>query len=137
MGNDHNNDHYLAENDNYLKENETDPGEAEQSSRRDFLHSLGKWSKAVIGGIILGNLLPSAEANAQGAAWVNRRGGWVNAATAHTGGWVNRAGGWINGAGAGWVNRAGGWVNGHSGGSAGWVNRAGGGGAAWVNRRGY
>lgn len=124
----------IEENENHQEGKEAAPEETELSSRRNFLRSLGKWSGAVIGGVILGNLLPPTEAEAQTRAWVNRRGGWINGVTATAGGWVNRAGGWVNGASAGWVNRAGGWVNG--GGSAGWVNRAGGSGT-WVNRRGY
>jgi hypothetical protein len=109
-----------------------------QLSRRDFLTSLGKWSKIVIGAAIGGGaLLAAAEhAEAAGAAWANRGGGGGAA-------WANRAGGgaaaWANhGGGGGWVNRYGGggaWANGGGGGGAAWANRAGGGGSAgWVNR---
>ena len=117
-----------------MKDDEGIAADAELISRRDFLHSLKKWSKAVIGGVLLGGLLPTPEARAD---WVNRRGGgggsWVNGGRAWVnsgGSWVNRGGSWING-GGGWVNRGGGsWVNGRGGG--GWVNRRGGG--SWVNR---
>ncbi len=91
--------------------------------RRTFLRGLGKWSQAVIGGVLLGGagmMSPSAQAN----SWVNRRGGG--------GGWVNRSGGgWVNHSGGGWVNRSGGWVN---RGGGGWVNRRGGSSAGWINR---
>lgn len=74
--------------------------------RRDFLRGLGKWSQAVIGGVLLGGALTvSHQASAGG--WINRRGGGAV-----------RGGGWING-----------------GGGGGWINRRGGyGGGAWVNR---
>ncbi|MCC8987197.1 MAG: hypothetical protein LM523_05770, partial [Candidatus Contendobacter sp.] len=86
--------------------------------RRSFLRSLGKWSQAVIGGVLADGALMMASP-VEAASWVNRHGG---------GGWVNRHGG------GGWVNRhgGGGWVNRHGGG--GWVNRHGGGG--WANRSG-
>jgi hypothetical protein len=91
-------------------------------SRRTFLVSLGKWSKAVIAGAVLGEGLLGPGREAQ-AGWINRRGGggagWVNGGGG--GGWVNRYGGggagWINGGGGGWVNRRGG------GGGGSWVNR--------------
>ncbi|HRD50828.1 MAG TPA: hypothetical protein PL166_14705 [Candidatus Contendobacter sp.] len=100
--------------------------------RREFLRSLGKWSQAVIGGVLLGGaLVESDSAN----AWAAARGYGGSAAVGARGGWVNRYGG---GGGAGWVNRSGGgggWING-GGGSTGWVNRyGGGGGGSWVNRR--
>lgn len=107
--------------------------ENEGSSRRDFLLSLGKWSAAVVGGVLM---LGTNESASAGGAWVNRRGaggaGWANRA-AGGGAWVNGAGG----GGAGWVNRAvggGAWVNGAGGGGGAWVNRRGAGGAGWVNR---
>ena len=99
--------------------------------RRQFLRGLGKWSQAVIGGVLLGGALAhSPQAN----AWVNRGGGggWVNRGGG--GGWVNRGGGWVNRSGGGsWINRngGGGWING----GGGWVNRYGGGGGSWINRR--
>jgi hypothetical protein len=92
--------------------------EAELLHRRDFLQSLKKWSRAVIGGVALGALVSGSKVE---AGWVNSRGAWVNGGG---GGWANRGGGWING-GGGWINRGGSWVNG------------GGGGGSWVNRRGW
>ena len=94
-------------------------------SRRNFLRGLGKWSLAVIGGVVLGAVAAPPEAK----GWVNTRGSWVNGPGA--GGWANRGASWING-GGGWINRGGTWVNGVRGG---WVNGRGGG--AWVNRRGW
>ena len=85
-------------------------------SRRDFLAGLRKWSVAAIGVAVGGAVfLPGENA----AAWVNRRGSWINGPGA--GGWVNRSTTWVNGGGGGGA----------------WVNRAGGGGGAWVNRRGW
>lgn len=119
-------------------------GDAEEEkvlSRRDFLHGLNKWSKAVIGGAVLGALLPAREAQ---AAWINNRGSWVNGPG--VGGWANRGASWVNGgggwlnSGANWINRGGTWING----GGGWINRGGGGwingragGGSWVNRRGW
>lgn len=75
--------------------------------RRDFLRGLGKWSQAVIGGVLLGGALTVSH-QASAGAWVNRRGGYYGG-----------GGGWING----------------GGGGGGWINRRGyGGGGAWVNR---
>ena len=91
--------------------------------RREFLRSLGKWSQAVIGGVVLGGAVTTSQ-QAQ-ASWYNRGGGWHN----RGGGWYNRGGGWANRGGGGWANRSGGWAN--RGGS--WANRGGGG--SWVNRR--
>lgn len=100
--------------------------------RRTFLRGLGKWSQAVIGGVLLGGVMsPSTQAS----SWINRRGGWVNRGGSwvnRSGGWVNRGGSWVNRSGGGWVNRSGGgWVN---RGGGGWVNRRGGGSAGWINR---
>jgi hypothetical protein len=109
----------------------TDAPDGEQ--RRAFLRGLGKWSQAVIGGVLLGGGLATSTA-VQARSWVNRRGGgggWANRGGG--GGWANRGGGsaaWINGGGGGWVNRGGSWIN---GGGGGWINRRGGGG--WINRR--
>jgi hypothetical protein len=89
--------------------------EVEILRRRDFLKSLKKWSQAVIGGVVLGALVPGSRAE---AGWVNSRGSWVNGGG---GGWANRGGSWVNG-GGGWINRGGSWVN---GGGGGWVNRRG------------
>lgn len=60
--------------------------ELEARGRRDFLLSLGKWSKAVIGGVVLGGaLLPGQEAK----AWYNGPGvGW--------GVWVEPSWDWYN-----------------------------------------
>jgi hypothetical protein len=101
--------------------------------RREFLRGLGKWSQAVIGGVLLGgSLTVSRPADASswinrrgdywggGGSWVNRSGGWNN----RGGSWSNRGGGWSNRSGGGWVNRRGGWYNG------GWNNRGG----SWINR---
>ena len=114
-------------------EGEPEP-KAETIKRRDFLLGLGKWSSAVIGGVLM---LGQDESASAGGAWVNRRGGWVNGAVVAGGrggaAWVNGGGG----GGAGWVNRAvggGAWVNGAGGGGGAWVNRRGAGGGAWVNR---
>ncbi len=60
---------------------ESEPGAA-TIKRRDFLLGLGKWSSAVIGGVLL--LGQNESANA-GGAWVNRRGGWVNGAVMRLG----------------------------------------------------
>ncbi len=123
-----------------LKPDENQEPEAEEealSSRRDFLLSLGRWSKAVIAGALLGgSLLESGRDAIAGTAWVNHGGGWVN----HSGGgWANHGGGgWVN-HGGGWANHGGGWAN-RSGGT-GWVNRSGGTGwsnhgRSWANRHG-
>ena len=96
--------------------------------RRDFLIGLGKWSKAVIGGVVLGGvLLPGKEAEAVGwsnhSNWVNLGGGgpgWGGPRWGWGGGWgygpgwYNRRRHWYNG--PGWYNRPR-WVNG------GWYNR--------------
>ncbi len=73
----------------------------EVQERRTFLRGLGKWSQAVIGGVLLGGGLTVPQQSSAGA-WVNRRGygggGWVNGGGG--GGWINRrgygGGGWIN-----------------------------------------
>ncbi|MCP5458341.1 MAG: hypothetical protein H6971_01760 [Gammaproteobacteria bacterium] len=85
----------------------TQPEEAEGAlqSRRDFLIGLGKWSRVVIAGAVVGGGALLGERSAQAGAWVNRRG-------------CCGGGGWINGGGGGWVNRRGGW-----------------GGGSWINRR--
>ena len=84
---------------------ETTTDEQVLQSRRDFLLSLGKWSKVVIAGAVLGTGLLGHEREAQAGAWVNRRGGWGG-------------GGWINGGGGG-----GGWINNRGGYGGSWVNR--------------
>lgn len=96
-----------------------DDPEIQIAERRAFLLSLGKWSQAVIAGVLLGGV---AASDAEARSWLNGRGG----------DWINRRGGsWINGDGGGWINRrGGGWING-DGGS--WINRRGG--RSWINRR--
>lgn len=79
------------------------------TARREFLRSLGKWSQAVIGGVIAGGAVLTAP-SAGAASWHNHGGGWHN----RGGSWANR-----NGGGGSWVNRPSGWAN--RGGS--WVNR--------------
>jgi hypothetical protein len=87
----------------YDESTRPEPSDApDVEERRNFLRSLGKWSLAVIGGVLLESALTdSNQANA--GAWVNRYGGG--------GGWVNRYGG-----GGGWINR-------YGGGGGGWINR--------------
>lgn len=71
-------------------------------SRRDFLRSLGRWSAAIIGVVVVEGLLEPPNAD---AAWINRRGSWINGG----GSWVNRGGSWVNrgGGGGSWINRRG------------------------------
>ena len=57
--------------------------EAVVQERRDFLRGLGKWSRVVIGGALLGSAVALAPL-AQAGAWVNRRGG------GYGGSWINR-----------------------------------------------
>ena len=80
-------------------EEESHETEAQQvMSRRDYLLSLKKWSKVVIGSVLIGGILAaSRDADADGG-WVNRRGG----------------GGWANGGGNSWANRRGlgAWIDG-------------------------
>ncbi|MCB1806682.1 MAG: hypothetical protein KDJ99_16485 [Candidatus Competibacteraceae bacterium] len=78
------------------------PADSEEQAiqnRREFLIGLGKWSRAVIAGAVVGAGAMAVQKPAQ-AGWLNRRGGG--------------GGGWINGGGS-WANRRGGW-----GGS--WIN---------------
>lgn len=136
------------------QERESLPGDAaamepEQRERRNFLLGLGKWSKAVVGGVLLGGVLaPGRDARAwgwanggggRGGSWVNFRGwpwgwgyrpGWYNRPY-WGGGWYNGGPGWFNGPYRGWANRGPGWANG--GGGGGWFNSPGWGGS-WVNR---
>jgi len=87
------------------------PGELPESvreERRDFLISLGRWSKAVIGGVLLGGLLVPGR-DAEAGDWGNRGGG-------RGGSWINFGGGW------GWGPQPWGW---------GWYNRP------WYNRPWY
>ena len=103
----------------------------EASERREFLISLGKWSKAVIGGVLLGGALTAEqEANAHGrddwsgsgGIWYNSRNGW--------GGWIQRPWGWNDGPRwhdrPYWSNRPywnDGWHNRHPWHNGGWHNR--------------
>lgn len=83
-----------------------------EEQRRVFLRGLGKWSQAVVTGVLLGGLAASQTACVRGP-WVNRPGGrgWIN----RRGGWGNRGGSWVNRNGDSWINRRG------PGGS--WLNR--------------
>ena len=76
----------------------------EIQERRAFLRGLGKWSQAVIGGVLLGGGLTISQ-RASAGGWINRRGGYGG------GGWINGGGG------GGWINRRGGY------GGGGWINR--------------
>ena len=126
---------------------------AEPGKRREFLVSLGRWSKAVIGGVLLSSGL-APERNAHAVGWGNRSGGhggsWVNLGGGGWGGgwgghWGGGSGSWYNGGGGGWYN-GGRWYNGggwydrpwnnrpwYNGGwyNGGWHN---GGGGSWYNR---
>lgn len=89
------------------QQNEEASGKEEGlTDRRGFLMSLGRWSKIVIGSVLVGSALFDSGTEAEAVAWANRGGGG--------GAWANRGGG-----GGAWANRG-----------AAWVNR----GAAWVNR---
>ena len=81
-------------------EEESHETEAQQvMSRRDYLLSLKKWSKVVIGSVLVGGVLAVTSQNADAdGGWVNRRGG----------------GGWGNGGGNSWANRRGlgAWIDG-------------------------
>jgi hypothetical protein len=71
-----------------------EPADApEVQERRTFLRGLGKWSQAVIGGVLLGGGLTVSQ-RASAGGWINRRGGGG-------GGWINNRGGY----GGGWINR--------------------------------
>lgn len=62
----------------------------EGATRRDLLLTIGKWSKAVVGGVIAGGALARSA-----AAWVNRRQGIVRRGTSASGPggtWLNRRG---------------------------------------------
>ena len=97
------------------------PGELPElvrEERRDFLISLGRWSKAVIGGVLLAGLLVPGR-DAEAGDWGNRGGG-------RSGSWINFGGGWGWGPqpwGWGWYNRP--WYN------RPWYNRP------WYNRPWY
>ncbi len=102
----------------------------EPISRREYLISLKKWSKVVIGSVLFGGVLTGTNQEAEAGRWVNNRGNWGNSGNGG-GGWVNNRGG-----GGGWVNNrdggGGGWTNNRNGGGGSWTNNSGG--ANWVNR---
>ena len=95
-------------NDDMKSQQGTDDNTADDTTlmgRRDFLRSLDKWSKVVIGSALFGGamLKLGAVPDAEAGAWANRAGGggaWAN----RGGAWANRGGTWVNG-GASWVNR--------------------------------
>jgi hypothetical protein len=79
------------------------PDGPETQSRRDFLIGLGKWSRAVIVGAIVGGTAVGNKPAQAGVGWLNRRGGgagWVNGRGGYGGSWANRRGGF----GGSWVN---------------------------------
>jgi hypothetical protein len=79
----------------------TDDAGQEVQSRRAFLIGMGKWSRAVIAGAIVGGGMTVLERPAQ-AGWLNRRGCCAG------GGWINGGGSWANRRGGGW---GGSWIN--------------------------
>lgn len=95
-------------NDDMKSQQGTDDNTADDTmlmGRRDFLRSLNKWSKVVIGSALFGGamLKLGAVPDAEAGAWANRAGGggaWAN----RGGAWANRGGTWVNGGGS-WVNR--------------------------------
>lgn len=112
--------------------------EQQTMSRRDYLLSLKKWSKVVIGSVLLGSASSTMLSGC--VAWSDSGGGWYDSHyydddwTNYRGGtWVNGGGGWLNG-GGGWSNGGGGWAN-RSGGSGAWKN-GGGGSSGWKNSGG-
>jgi len=138
---------YLTEEDLKMKNTESvcfeeeakETEEQHTMSRREYLLSLKKWSKVVIGSVLLGS---SSSTMLSGcAAWSDSGGGWLNSGwTNYRGGtWGNSGGGWLN-SGSGWSNHGGGgggWVNSRGGGrGGGWSNSGGGGRAGWVNSGG-
>ena len=80
------------------------PEEQALQSRRGFLLGLGKWSRAVIVGVVAGGALLTDKPAQAGVGWINRRGGggrgWLNGSGG--GSWANRRGG---GWGGSWANR--------------------------------
>jgi hypothetical protein len=103
--------------------------ELEACERRKFLLGLGKWSKAVIGSVLLGGLLTPGQDAKAGGVWYNSGrgwGGWFGLP-----GWYNRPR-WYNrpywGGRPYWYNR--GWYNGPRYGRP-WYN-----GGGWYNGRG-
>ncbi len=64
--------------------------------RREFLLSLGKWSKVVIGGVLLGGaLIPSQDAKAWSSGPGGGAGVWYNSGRGW-GGWVEGPWNWYN-----------------------------------------
>ena len=116
---------FCMKNDETIQEHQPASEEHDLVSRREYLLSLKKWSKVVIGGVLFGGILAGTSQNADAAGWANSRGGSAAWGNGGRGAWVNNRGGWGNGGGS-WGNRSGGWGNG--GGS--WGNR----GAGWANR---
>ena len=94
---------------NNLQQN-LDNEENQLEPRRTFLRSLGKWSQAVIGGVLLGGAFTST---ASASSWFNNRnawgsgGSWLNRPNS----WSNRSGSWVNRNMGGWVNRPNNWAN--------------------------
>ena len=81
------------------KENNLDTPDIQ--SRRDFLIGLKKWSKAVIGGVLLAG--SSLGADKEARAWgVRRRVVWANRRGPRA--WLNGGRAWANG-GRAWINR--------------------------------
>ena len=110
------------EKDHINDQHEEMPEDEELISRREYLISLKKWSKAVIGGVLL-----SGMAGGCATGWINSSGGWGNGWRNYATPWRNYSGGWRNSSG-GWRNRGGGgWINRSSGGGGGWINRSSGG----------
>ncbi len=73
--------------------------EQENLTRREYLISLKKWSKVVIGGVLLGGILThTTKEDASAGSWANRRGGRGSA-------WANGGRAWANRRGGSWVNR--------------------------------
>ena len=80
--------------------------EPTQEERREFLRSLGKWSQAVIGGVVVGGALTTSE---PAEAWYNGGGGMdvppgERDSYYRGSGWGNRGGSWYN-RGGGWGNK--------------------------------
>lgn len=92
-------------------------------NRRQFFQSIGKLSKAVLGGVILAGSLTGCKWWHPLVAWYDGGGHWHNGPHPH---WYNGGGGWHNGGGhwhnGGWHNGGGHW---HNGGGGGWHNGGG------------
>jgi 23S rRNA pseudouridine2605 synthase len=98
-------------------------------SRREYLLSLKKWSKVVVGGVLLSSL-SSCSSSWGDSGWNDYGGGWLDSPSSWGNGWSNNSGrgSWVNTRGeSGWSNSGGGsWTN-TRGGSSGGGNRSGGG----------